>query len=161
MSVRRYRINSPTAIHDTIDGEVVIINFDTGTYYSLEGAGAYVWSLVEAQATTDEMLDYVSQLDRNNGPAMASRLEQFLTELEDEGLLVGAPADEPRGNLSTDVQVPRLLQRDGLEPDAFRIQKFTDMNQLLLLDPIHEVDQTGWPHLPAEAQAAESTGHAS
>ena len=30
-----------------------------------------------------------------------------------------------------------------------QIERFTDMQELLLLDPIHEVDDTGWPHTPA------------
>ena len=29
------------------------------------------------------------------------------------------------------------------------LQKHTDMQDLLLLDPIHEVDETGWPSLKA------------
>jgi hypothetical protein len=29
-----------------------------------------------------------------------------------------------------------------------RLEKFTDMQDLILLDPVHEVDARGWPHLP-------------
>jgi hypothetical protein len=29
------------------------------------------------------------------------------------------------------------------------LQKHTDMQDLLLLDPIHEVDETGWPSVKA------------
>jgi hypothetical protein len=32
------------------------------------------------------------------------------------------------------------------------LQKFTDMQDLLLLDPIHEVDESGWPRVPQTAQ---------
>jgi hypothetical protein len=35
------------------------------------------------------------------------------------------------------------------EPAAFEpplLEKFTDMEDLLLLDPVHEVDGRGWPH---------------
>jgi len=38
---------------------------------------------------------------------------------------------------------------DGQSVNAFekpKLQKFTDMQDLLLLDPIHEVDEAGWPH---------------
>jgi hypothetical protein len=28
------------------------------------------------------------------------------------------------------------------------LDKYTDMQELLLLDPIHEVDASGWPKLP-------------
>jgi hypothetical protein len=34
------------------------------------------------------------------------------------------------------------------------LQKYSDMQDLLLLDPIHEVDEMGWPHaLPAGRNA--------
>ena len=41
----------------------------------------------------------------------------------------------------------------GVEKTQFEfpiIEKFTDMQELLLLDPIHEVDEKGWPHQAAE-----------
>jgi hypothetical protein len=35
------------------------------------------------------------------------------------------------------------------------LDKYTDMQELLLLDPIHEVDDAGWPHtLTGDAQSA-------
>jgi hypothetical protein len=29
------------------------------------------------------------------------------------------------------------------------ISKFTDMQDIILLDPVHEVDARGWPHASA------------
>src|SRR5438270_869701 len=31
----RFRVNSPNVIHETIEGEVILIDLKTGTYYSL------------------------------------------------------------------------------------------------------------------------------
>jgi Coenzyme PQQ synthesis protein D (PqqD) len=161
MSVRRYRINSPTAIHDTIDSEVVIINFDTGTYYSLESVGAYVWGLVEAHATTEQIADRVIELDPGRAAIIKPALVLFLCELEEEGLIVRASLEEPVENLLASAKAPGRLGGDALSSDLFTLQKFTDMNHLLLLDPIHEVDETGWPNVPADARAEERTGNAS
>jgi hypothetical protein len=33
------------------------------------------------------------------------------------------------------------------QPPLF--EKFTDMEAMLLLDPVHDVDDEGWPHMPA------------
>jgi len=27
------------------------------------------------------------------------------------------------------------------------VEKYTDMQDLVLLDPVHEVDERGWPHV--------------
>ena len=156
MSVRRYRINSPTAIHDTIDGEVVVINFDTGSYYSLEGPGAYVWGLVEARASTGQIADRVVALEPGRAAVIEPALMRFLSELEEERLIVPASLDEPADDRLPNVRPPGRLRGDASSSDFFTLQKFTDMNQLLLLDPIHEVDKTGWPHVPA----VERTGNA-
>ena len=34
----RLRINTPKIVHETIDGETVILNLDNGNYYSLVGS---------------------------------------------------------------------------------------------------------------------------
>src|SRR4051794_41920880 len=45
-----YRVNRPHVINETIDGETVMIDLRTGTYYSLDAIGAEIWRAVEAQA---------------------------------------------------------------------------------------------------------------
>ena len=35
-----FKINTPKIVHETIDGETVILNLDNGNYYSLAGIGA-------------------------------------------------------------------------------------------------------------------------
>ncbi len=48
-SVRRYapdtrfRLKSPPVVVEAIDGEVMVINLETGAYYSVSGASAVVW----------------------------------------------------------------------------------------------------------------------
>ena len=36
-------------------------------------------------------------------------------------------------------------QQDNLNFEKPVLQKHTDMQELLLLDPIHEIDEKGWP----------------
>ena len=33
---QHFRVNSPTCIHETIDGEVIVARLDEGFYYSIE-----------------------------------------------------------------------------------------------------------------------------
>src|SRR3954452_9092608 len=48
------RVNSPHVIHETIDGEVIVINLASGNYYSVKGAGADVWDVIESSPGADE-----------------------------------------------------------------------------------------------------------
>jgi hypothetical protein len=50
----RFRVNSPKVTHETVDDEVVIINLDSGSYYSMSGIGAAIWSLIDSGASIDE-----------------------------------------------------------------------------------------------------------
>ena len=43
----RFRINKPKVIHEDFGGEVVIIHFDTGRYYSLNKTASFIWQLID------------------------------------------------------------------------------------------------------------------
>jgi|SRR5918993_1840661 hypothetical protein len=137
----RYRVNSPQVINETIDGEAIMINLATGSYYSLDRVGCDVWALLEASLPVD---DIVAQLGRQYDGAeedIRRGVEELLERLSAEELVVpsgdgdwvGAPPPTP--SRQAPFRAPRL-------------EKFTDMQDLILLDPVHEVDSRGWPHLP-------------
>src|SRR4051812_39702151 len=41
------RINSPKVIHQVFDTEVVVVNLETGNYYSVTGSGIEAWQGLE------------------------------------------------------------------------------------------------------------------
>jgi hypothetical protein len=140
----RYRVNSPNVINETIDGEAIMINLATGSYYSLDRVGGDVWALLEASLPVD---DIVEELGRRYDAAeddIRSELDGLLHQLSDEELVVPCHDDYPAGAAASLEPVPA-----GRPPfRAPRLEKFTDMQDLILLDPVHEVDSRGWPHLP-------------
>ncbi len=136
-----FRINSPSVIGEVLDGEAIIVNLDSGAYYSLDGAGAEVWTAAQTGATLPQLIDLT--VARYHGPMaeIAAGVAGLVEELAAENLLVADTAANGDG-----------LQR-AVAPAADRLpfikpilQKYTDMADLLLLDPIHEVDAQGWPH---------------
>ena len=125
----RYRINSPKVIHQTFDTEVVIVNLESGNYYSVGGSGIDIWRLLEAGKSRDEITKVFAA-----NPENTAKMESFLDEIEREQLVVAAPDNS--------------AAREVASPKSFvapTIEKFTDMRDLLLLDPIHELDESGWP----------------
>ncbi len=56
MTNTRFRVNTPTVTHETIDGEAVIINLDSGSYYSLVDVGATVWQFLYQRAPVSEIV---------------------------------------------------------------------------------------------------------
>ena len=149
MNAARFELN-PQVLHETIDGEVIVIDLATGTYYSLRGSAADVWQLL-AQApgvTTPQIAEaLVAHYEAGDGDVEAD-LSRFVGQLVDERLVNRV---EAVGDAGVPVPVP---ERNGQAPRAFEppaLEKYTDMQELVLLDPVHEVDQTGWPRVPDPA----------
>jgi len=143
MSNQRFRVNTPTVTHETIDGEAVIINLDSGNYYSLVDVGSFVWGLIEKGASASELRNVVLQSYQGNDSDVDRGVEELLAQLQQENLIV--PVD---GTGALDLAQLELPSNNGHEKPAFNpplLHKYSDMQELLLLDPIHDVDDAGWP----------------
>ena len=151
-SLARYRVNRPRVIAQEIDGEVVAIHLETGNYYSLLESGATVWAILEASATPDEIVEDLGARYEGSEEEMRETVAAFLSQLVAEGLVVaddgnGAPA--PAVGDPESAPVALGVPTDGART-AFKaplLEKFDDMQDLILLDPVHEVtEEQGWPH---------------
>jgi coenzyme PQQ synthesis protein D (PqqD) len=131
------RVRKPPVSHECIDGEVVVINMENGTYYSLLHLGARLWELVAAGSTRAELLERIATAYPDEPRAM-DEVSAFVDELLSEGLVT-----EEEGART-------VLEPVFPSPYASpRLEKFTDLQEMLMLDPIHEVDAAaGWPHKP-------------
>jgi hypothetical protein len=137
-------ITNPQAMHETIDGETIVIDLATGTYYSLRGSGSVIWNAVAAGATRESVVDHLETIYETAPGEAADATDAFLSELEREQLIArGNGAGPSVAPASTPVEV-----RSPFEPP--RLEKYEDMQDIILLDPVHMVDDQGWPH-PAPA----------
>jgi hypothetical protein len=135
-----FRVNTPTVTAESFEGEVVIINLRSGFYYSSVGTGAELWDALHAGATREAIVecaarDYVGAAD-----SIRKSVDHFISQLLEEGLIVPGAG----GGDAVDGQLKFGSEgaNEFVEPE---LQKYEDMEQLLLLDPIHEVDEAGWP----------------
>jgi hypothetical protein len=145
-----YEINRPQVVAEVVDDEVVAINLESGCYYSIRGLGTPVWLGVARHASPAQIA--AALLERGDGDraAVEAAVVGFLAELEREGLIRqsanGAAAAETAPLESTSGKPAD--DAGPFEPPV--LEKFTDMEDLLLLDPVHDVDAQGWPHIAAE-----------
>lgn len=129
----RYEVNKPDVVDESVDGEVLIVHLGTGAYYSSRGVGDAAWQLIAAGSTALE----TSGLLQAAGPAVADFVEHLLAE----SLI--RPRTKP-------VEPPPFVTVVPGEPV---LEKYTDMQELLLLDPIHDVEEAGWPKAKPGAAA--------
>ncbi len=138
-----YRINSAKVIHETIDGETVLVNLDSGNYYSFDGVGVDIWNLIERGVTRDGIIEAAARRYTGERETIERAIHHFMRELEREALVV-ADDNGKRTEAATDNDdVATAAERPPFEAPV--LNKYTDMQDLLLLDPIHDVDESGWP----------------
>jgi hypothetical protein len=138
--VRILRKNEPAVASETIDGEVVAIHLDKGVYYSLQGSAAQIWTLLEERQPVEVIVAALADHCGSEASEIETSVNRFVEELRGEELVVEA------GEVVDPVPAPRLLGRASRFETPV-LSKYTDMQDLLLLDPIHEVDDTGWPNV--------------
>jgi hypothetical protein len=136
-----FKINSVSFAHQTIEGEVVIVNVENGNYYSLRDTGAEVWTLLESGAGGREIVTELGRRYQTHSGEIDGDVECLLMELQQEGILSPQPAAGSTSGRTTD-DGAGTAKRPFARPV---LEKFTDMKDLLLLDPIHEGGETGWP----------------
>ena len=140
-----YAVNGPSVVSETIDGEVIIMNLKSGNYYSSDKTGAVIWSWIEAGKSAGD----ITRLALSRYDAAADDLERalaaFFERLVAEALVRATPVASELTPASDAESV--AIREPFVAP---QLCAYTDMQDLLLLDPIHDVDEVGWPK-PKEA----------
>lgn len=141
MSPQRFRANTPQTIHEVIEGEVILVNLETGAYFSTDLVGTSVWNAVLQGLSQDEMVAQIAAQYAGEPETIRAGIQALLDDLLREGLIV--PEDAPAASPTTP---PLTASNPNRTPFVAPVlQKYTEMADLLLLDPIHDVDDSGWP----------------
>jgi Coenzyme PQQ synthesis protein D (PqqD) len=142
-----FTVNRPKVIYEILDGELVMINLDTGNYYTMDGVGADIWTMVEDGHPVAQIILGLVERYQGDSKLVTEAVNAFIAKLEDEELIIRDQCCK-NNNLS-DPASANTQPRENLQQPGFSwptLQKYSDMQELLLLDPIHEVDDTGWPN---------------
>jgi hypothetical protein len=140
----RFAANHPAVVDEMIDGEVVVIDLRSGSYYSLVESAAMIWACLAVRPTHDDVAAALGRSYDAEPEQCFAVSGAFLDVLVAEGLVVQVDAADDPGS------APDLPKVAGPLPEP-RLEKFDDMQQLILLDPVHEIDETvGWPRMRAE-----------
>ncbi len=125
MSETVLEVNAPDCVAEEFAGEIVALNLETGTYFSIKDNGASLWQDL-ANGHPVEALAAAA----GPGTEMAAAIDAFAATVVTEKLM--RPAQAPRTPAG-----PPTVALDGPMP---AIESFDDMQSLLLLDPVHEID---------------------
>ena len=137
-----YKINSPHIVHDTFDGETILVNLKNGNYYSFDKLGVVIWELIEMNAGLEKISGIFSQKFLDAAKKAETDVQAFIQNLLDEKLIV-----EDSGSATMDLTDEQISEKmkEFASYESPVMNKYTDMQDMLLLDPIHDTDEKGWP----------------
>jgi hypothetical protein len=134
---------APDVISEILEDEVIMIDLKRGIYYRVKGSGAAIWRGVAAGASIGQVCATLGAESGHDAEIVAA-ITSFVDELLTDGLLVEVPDGSP---VVAGEPLPVVAAGAPFEPPV--LERFDDMTNVLLADPIHDVDpEQGWPIKP-------------
>jgi hypothetical protein len=141
----KFRINKPHVVAETLDGEATIVDLDSGTYYALNESGSLIWDGLIEGSETNEVARALARAYELEPEDAARTVQELVQRLADANLIVEAREGQNGTAPAAESASANGSHGPYAEPE---LSSYTDMQELLLLDPIHEVDESGWPSQP-------------
>lgn len=138
----QYIPNTSRITYEIIEGEVIIVDFDTGVYYSINALGSIIFNWIALGAKLGDILSAIKQ--HYDSKDVDETVKKFIDTLLQDNIIVrneSVTNDNKVLNLVSSLN--GMSNATSFQPPV--LEKYTDMQELLLLDPIHEVDEQGWP----------------
>ncbi|PWG05799.1 hypothetical protein [Polaribacter aquimarinus] len=117
-----YIVLNPRHIADAFDRDIIIANLDSGIYYTLTGSICKLFN--DLPINKSEALNLV-----NEDESMIKVYNQLI----EEEIFIESPVE-------IDFNIKGLNSKDS----PSMLKKFDDLQDLLVLDPIHEVESEKW-----------------
>ncbi len=130
-----YKFQNSTFDLEDFSHEIVIINTETGSYYTISGSAVSVIRWFFSPISDHQVV----QLIENTFPNEVSEATTFVDWLKEQGLIyaVKTSEDEKEGQ--------NLANNNTIVFNQWVYSRFDDMSDLIRLDPIHDVSEKGWP----------------
>ncbi len=130
-----YKFQNSTFDLEDFSHEIVIINTETGSYYTISGSAVSVIRWFFSPISDQQVV----QLIENTFPNEVSEATTFVDWLKEQGLIyaVEPSQDNKEGQ--------NLVNNNTIVFNQWVYSRFDDMSDLIRLDPIHDVSEKGWP----------------
>jgi hypothetical protein len=131
-------LQAQDVVLESFSDETVAVHLGTGRYYSIDLVGTEVVDLMQTGNPLGRIVGHLATRYGADEGLVDEAVTDFVVRLLDEGLIRPASGDRPVDALPDVAPAAAPFSRPTLAV-------YSDMEDLLLLDPIHDVDETGWP----------------
>ena len=121
---------------DVADDMAIVINNETGVYYGFNEFATEVFEQLRNGASMENIVSELKKMP--NAPQdIESQIAKFTQELEAKGIFSPVEGNGIEVSLN-----PNIATLNNYE---LSFQEYTDAQEMLLADPVHEVkEETGW-----------------
>jgi hypothetical protein len=131
--------NTPHVVAEDFDNEIIIVNLYNGNYYSLRDSAAVIWKLIMQKPLYSDLLSQTARTYGVTESEISEPLEKFIRHLQQDHMI---RTEDANGHAAQQLNLPVVDKKF----EAPLLEAYSDMQDLLILDPIHEVDEEkGWP----------------
>lgn len=125
---------------ERLDGETILIDFESGEYFSFKGSSADLVWLVQNEIPYESWEGVLSGafLEFSLTSEIWEEISEFLHAMERAGILIRV---ETVSGTSSDL--PKDYERITWQAPEVMIN--SDLVDLLVIDPIHDASEDGWP----------------
>lgn len=133
-----YQLNEEKMFYDMADGQAVVINFVTGMYYGTSTLGSEVLDRLVRGNAPEKIKEAVKALS-GCPEDIESQMDEFIRQLLEKEILLPGGETVPGG----DEAIAEGALEDGF---LLKLDEFSEIQDLILADPVHDVDvEQGWP----------------
>lgn len=133
-----YQISNPDVVAEDFGSEIVVLNLLNGKYFSMIGVAASLWRDITGGHPPQALIDQLPSTQN----LMSDAVRAFAMALISEQLI------RPAENTLAPPPVSAASSLTGIEKITKlpKLQAYEDMAELILADPIHDVEEDiGWP----------------
>jgi hypothetical protein len=134
-----YTLNSGKIVFEKFEDETVLVNLERGNYYGVMHVGRSILQLLEYGATESQIITAIAEKYQQNASTIEEEIRTFFQLMANEEIIIET---EQTNGFPKNIE----LVDKKLEYISPTLEVFTDMQDLILLDPIHDVGSQGWPN---------------
>ncbi|MCL2439550.1 MAG: PqqD family protein [Alphaproteobacteria bacterium] len=130
-----YKFDDSRFFCDINDGQAIIIDSATGIYFSMSPFSTQVFEALGAGAAP---ADIAAKLEGFGASADTSaKLDEFVSRLKEREILTDGTASSPP---------PIEINADQAKGSdfSFTFDEYNNMQEMLVIDPVHDVSADGW-----------------
>lgn len=141
--IHYYILNSEKIVFEKFDDETVLINLEKGNYYGVMNLAKIIIELLEEGIAEHDLVSILENYYEIDSNEIRKDVHDFFSFLLNEGVVLSKEGQ---------INLPKIDFKDGIKYIKPIIEVYSDMQDLILLDPVHDVNGSSWPNVKKDEE---------